>query len=308
MAVTGVMRPGYVQIRVLDLQEAIPHYRDRIGLDMVGEPEGGRAFFHAFDEFDRHSIILREADSPGMDRLGFKVAADADLDHFSKRLVAAGAKVEEIPAGEDPGVGRKIRFITPTKHVFDLYAEMELSDEAPMTKNPDVWHREPRGMRATRFDHCALNGIDIAGSARVFVDALDFAVTEEAVDEGSGNRLGIFLSCSNKAHDVAFLGGAADAKLHHVSFRLDSWHDVGHAADIITRYDMSIDIGPTRHGITRGQTIYFFDPSGNRNETFAGGYDYYPDNPRRVWGADQAGKAIFYYQRELTDRFMNVMT
>jgi len=26
--------------------------------------------------------------------------------------------------------------------------------------------------------------------------------------------------------------------------------------------------GPTRHGITRGQTIYFFDPSGNRNESF----------------------------------------
>lgn len=308
MAVTGVLRPGFIQMRVLDLEEAIPHYRDRIGLDLAGEPSDGRAFFHAFDEFDRHSIILREADSPGMDWIGFKVASDKDLDVFKGRLQAMGVPVEDIPAGQDPGVGRRVRFTTPTKHVFDLYADMDISDDAPMTKNPDVWHREPRGMRATRFDHCALNGIDIAGSAKIFTDALDFAVTEEAVDEATGNRLAIFLSCSNKAHDVAFIGHSDDAKLHHTSFRLESWHDVGHAADIITRYDMSIDIGPTRHGITRGQTIYFFDPSGNRNETFSGGYDYYPDNPRRVWGADQAGKAIFYYERQLNDRFMNVMT
>ena len=41
---------------------------------------------------------------------------------------------------------------------------------------------------------------------------------------------------------------------------------VGHAADIIARYNIALDIGSTRHGITRGQTIYFFDPSGNRNE------------------------------------------
>ena len=35
---------------------------------------------------------------------------------------------------------------------------------------------------------------------------------------------------------------------------------------------IDIDIGPTRHGITRGHTIYFFDPVGNRNEVFTGGY------------------------------------
>lgn len=308
MAVTGVLRPGFVQMRVLDLDDAITHYRDRVGLDLVGEPSDGRAYFRAFDEFDRHSIVVREADRPGVDWIGFKVARPEDLEIFRGRLEKMGVKVEDIPAGEQPGVGPRIRFSTPTGHVFDLYAEMDISDQAPMTRNPDVWHREPRGMRATRFDHCALNGIDIAGSAKIFVEALDFSVTEEAVDESSGQKLAIFLSCSTKAHDVAFLGGNQDGKLHHTSFRLESWHDVGHAADVITRYDMSIDIGPTRHGITRGQTIYFFDPSGNRNETFSGGYDFYPDNPRRIWSADQVGKGIFYYQRVLNDRFMTVMT
>src|SRR3546814_19294588 len=83
MAVTGVLRPGYVQLRVLDLEEAILHYRDRIGLNLVSV-EGGRAFFQAFDEFDRHSIILGEGDTAGLDRRGFKVAKDADLDHIQE--------------------------------------------------------------------------------------------------------------------------------------------------------------------------------------------------------------------------------
>jgi catechol 2,3-dioxygenase len=48
--------------------------------------------------------------------------------------------------------------------------------------------------------------------------------------------------------------------------------------------DVPIDIGPTRHGITRGTTIYFFDPAGNRNEVFAGlGYRVQPDFPTINW-------------------------
>ena len=89
---------------------------------------------------------------------------------------------------------------------------------------------------------------------------------------------------------------------------MDSWHEVGQAADLIARHDIPLDIGPTRHGITRGQTIYFFDPSGNRNETFSGGYIYYPDQPTITWTVDRLGKAIFYHDRKLNERFMTVMT
>ena len=80
------------------------------------------------------------------------------------------------------------------------------------------------------------------------------------------------------------------------------------AADIIGKKNVSLDIGPTRHGITRGQTIYFFDPSGNRNEVFSGGYMYNPDMPTIEWTMDELGRAIFYPIRELNERFLTVMT
>jgi catechol 2,3-dioxygenase len=72
--------------------------------------------------------------------------------------------------------------------------------------------------------------------------------------------------------------------------------------------DVPIDVGPTRHGITRGETIYFFDPAGNRNETFAGGYTSHRDRPVVTWTPDQLAKGIFYHARELKDSFTNVYT
>ena len=42
MAINGVLRPGFIQIRVLDMDEAIVHYRDRLGLHEVGTESDGR--------------------------------------------------------------------------------------------------------------------------------------------------------------------------------------------------------------------------------------------------------------------------
>lgn len=307
MAISGVLRPGYVQVRVLDMKASLEHYRDRIGLDVVTTSNDGRVFLKAYDEFDHHSVILREADEPGMDVMAFKVASEAELDNLHEKLLNAGFAVEEIQPGDTPAVGRRLSFVAPTGHTFELYATMEANPTGPMVQNPELWHAEPRGMRATRFDHCLLYGDEIDATKQLFIDVLGFATTEQVVAP-DGTVIATFLSCGMKAHDIALVRHDEKGKLHHISFHLESWHDIGHAADIMSRYNMSVDIGPTRHGITRGQTIYFFDPSGNRNEVFAGGYTFYPDNPVRTWGTDEVGKAIFYYERALNDRFMTVVT
>lgn len=306
MAMTGILRPGYVQLRVMDFEAALTHYRDHMGLELV-RVANGCAYLRAYDEFDDHSVVLREADSPGLDRIGFKVAAAEDLDRFAERLRGQGQVVETLAADPDAALGPRISFVAPSGHRFDLYARMALSENGPLVVNPDIWRDEPRGMRIVRFDHCALFAQDTAATARIFVEALDFQVAEELVAP-DGMRIGIFLSCSTKAHDIAFLASPDNGKIHHTSFLVESWHDVGHASDLIARHGISLDIGPTRHGITRGQTVYFFDPSGNRNEIFAGGYDFYPDNPTRRWMADEAGKAIFYYQKAVHDSFLSVAT
>ena len=69
---------------------------------------------------------------------------------------------------------------------------------------------------------------------------------------------------------------------------------------------MAIDAGPTRHGATRGCGLYFFDPAGNRNEFYTGGYWFDPDDEPTTWTEAEMGRAIFYYQGKLDQRFMTV--
>jgi catechol 2,3-dioxygenase len=308
MAINGVLRPGFVQIRVLEMEPAIKHYHDIVGLNEVSREADGRVYMKAYDEFDRHSVILREADQAGMDVMGWKVDSPETLAKFKSDLEAYGVSTETIPAGEQPGMGERVRFVAPTGHTFDLYAECELSDNGPMVDNPDVWREAPHGAAAIRFDHCLLYGRDIDALEKLFVEVLGFRVTEVALAEDGEMRIATFLSCSTKAHDLAVVRHDEDNKFHHASFLLEDWNAIGHAADLMTRYDVSVDIGPTRHGITRGRTIYFWDPSGNRNEVFAGGYEHYPDNPLRQWKAEETGKAIFYYERAINDTFLAVVT
>ena len=80
-----MLRPGYIQIRVTDLDVALKHYVDRVGLHEVSREADGRAYLRAWDEFDRHSVVLRKADMPGMDYVGFKVASEVEVSGTGNR-------------------------------------------------------------------------------------------------------------------------------------------------------------------------------------------------------------------------------
>ena len=62
----GVMRPGHVQLRVLDLEEAVVHYRDRLGLIEVQRDDQGRVYLKGWTEIDAWSVVLRPAFSGGL--------------------------------------------------------------------------------------------------------------------------------------------------------------------------------------------------------------------------------------------------
>jgi len=126
------------------------------------------------------------------------------------------------------------------------------------------------------------------------MECLAFRPAERAVtDPVDPEVVGTWMYCGESPHDIAFIKGP-NGKLHHFAFHLGDWNDILKAGDIFSMDDVPIDIGPTRHGITRGMTIYFFDPSGNRNEVFAGGYRTGPDFPTITWTEDQLGKGLDY--------------
>lgn len=308
MSMTGVLRPGHTQLRVLDLKESVEFYTNIFGLVETGRDDSGRVYFKCHDERDHHSLILREADRPGMDFYGFKVLDKATLDRLEKDLNAYGVPTTRIPAGELLETGERVRFKVPTGQTFELYAEKTEVGDGLGYINPDVIIEDRKGLSPIRLDHWQIHGADLDGSRDLFTKVLGFTLTEKIIGEDGKTDMAVWLSCSIKAHDVAFVRDERDDTLHHAAYLLTSWEHVLRAADIMAKHRVSIDIGPLRHGITRGTTIYAFDPSGNRFETFCGGYYFYPDMKPYAWTWDEVGTAIFYHTRALNERFLTVVT
>ena len=313
----GVMRIGHASLKVMDMDAAIKHYENVLGLKTTMKDKAGNVYLKCWDEWDKYSLILTPSDQAGLNHVAYKVEKDRDLDDLQKKIEAWGIKSAVLPEGTLPSTGRMLQFHLPSGHEMRLYAMKEYVGTEVGTTNPDPWPDGLKGSGVHWLDHlllmCEMNpevGINtVADNTRFMTEALDFFLTEQVVVGPDGSiQAATWMARTTTPHDIAFVGGAKSG-LHHIAFFLDSWNDVLKSADVMAKNKTKIDVAPTRHGITRGETIYFFDPSGNRNETFAGlGYLAQRDRPVTTWTEDQLWNGIFYHTGEAVPSFTDVYT
>ena len=313
----GVLRIGHISIRVMDVDAAVKHYEEVLGLKTTMKDNAGNVYLKCWDEWDKYSLILTPSDRAGINHVAYKVEKDEDLDVFQARIEAWGVATTWLDEGALPSTGRMLQFNLPSGHEMRLYASKEYVGTDVGTLNPDPWPDGIRGAGAHWLDHCLLMcemnpeaGINtVQDNTRFMKECLDFFLTEQILVGPNGDmQAATWMARTSTPHDIAVVGGPVSG-LHHIAFFLDSWHDVLKAADVMAKKKVKIDVAPTRHGITRGETIYFFDPSGNRNETFAGlGYLAQPDRPVTTWSEDRLGSGIFYHTGELVASFTDVYT
>lgn len=103
-------------------------------------------------------------------------------------------------------------------------------------------------------------------------------------------------------HHSLVLQEADSPGLDHFAFKVRNEAD-------LELYEKRVEqFGCTRHAMTRAETTYFFDPSGNRNEAYSGGYITYSDSPTITWTEDKIAHGIFYHRREMIGSFVNALT
>src|ERR1043166_9585372 len=104
MAITGVLRPGHVAIRVREMEPAVRHYTEVLGLIETARDSQGRVFLKAWDQHDHHSVILVEAVDPGMDYMGWRVDSTTTVKKLADDIEGSGlaSDMKWIPAGEHP--------------------------------------------------------------------------------------------------------------------------------------------------------------------------------------------------------------
>jgi catechol 2,3-dioxygenase len=178
-------------------------------------------------------------------------------------------------------------------------------------KDPDIILDQLTGVwPVTHLDHTLLAGNDCDKSAKFLQEVLDFNVTE-TIHGPDGNPFAFFLTTSSTIHNVAFAPGPPNS-LHHIAFYVND------RADVIRRVDMlkhrkvaTFDYGISRHGVAGVSTVYFHDPSGNRNEFQCGIYEAssIPNRvPPIVWAGENIPRGVFYYESAVLANFFEVVT
>jgi catechol 2,3-dioxygenase len=292
------------------------HYESILGMTTTHRDVDGTAYLKCWDEWDKYSLVLSPSDRAGLRHIAFKVENDADLDLIAGRLQGKSVAFDVLPAGALAMCGRSLRFNLPSGHEMRLYAQKEVVGTAVGNTNPDPWPDDLKGAGVHWLDHVALvcefnpeRGVNtVAQNTEFLQEVMDFKLTERAVVGPDGSiPVTTFLSRSNTPHDIAFAAGTRSG-LHHLGFYLDDWNAVLHAADVVAKARKAPSLTPNRHGMTRGTTFYLFDPSGNRNETFAGlGYLAQADRPLVTWTEEHIQRGLFFLGGDSTE-FLEIFT
>jgi len=300
----SILRLSHVEIRVPDLELATAYYTEVVGMyETAREPD--RVFLKCWDEHQHHSLILTFAPTYGLSHMGWKVETAQDIDDYTARLNGAGVEVARFAPEEiGPGHGEAIRFALPSGHVMELVHGMEQVGNMLPNTNPPPKPLGLVGFAPPRLDHIFLTCEDVGLNTGFLVDVLGFHLTEQVVGD-DGFQVATWLEVSHSSHDIALVTGQ-DRGLHHFAWWVDDWNEIRNVADVLAYHGVRIETNPTRHGATRGHCIYFFDPAGNRNEAFTGGYWVDPDEPAVTWSESEMGRAIFYYDGVVNQRFLTV--
>jgi catechol 2,3-dioxygenase len=297
----GVLRLSHLELRVVDLELAAAYYTEVVGMVEVARDDG-HVYLKCWDEADHHSLALAGHTGPGLQHIAFRVDCPGDLDDVETAAARLGCPVRRLPAGEEAGQGEGLRIAAPSGHEIEIVHDVARTGSLLPRVNPPPEPPGLLGIHPPRLDHVQVTAEEVTEAAAFFTDVLGFRLSERLVAAG-GSLMGAWLERSHTAQDVGITRGA-NGGLHHFGFWVDDWDQLRRAADVLAANGVQIETGPTRHGIGRSLSTHFFDPFGNRNEVFTGGYRRDPDDEPVTWTEEEIGRAFFHYRGQLDARFL----
>jgi len=291
----GVCTLGHVELLVPDLEAAVDHYHDLIGLEEALR-EGDSVYMRGWGDFNKYTLTLTKSEEAGVDHIAFRVEDPDELEAYADRVEATGYDVEWREAGSEPGHGEAIRFDTPADQRIELFYDIEGADVPQERKSRlknQPQKRVTRGVGARRIDHVNCYVPNVVECSEWFQDVLDFKLREELIIEGEPT--GKWLSVSPLVHEIAFVE-EPEPSLNHVAYYLKSRADLFRAADILKDEGVTLKGGPGQHGISQANYIYHDDPAGHEIEVFAGGYLIFePDWEPITWTEEDMPEALYWW-------------
>ena len=288
----NILKTGHVELRVTDLERAREFYVELLGF-VETERRADRIYLRCIEDWEHHSMILRQAESPGLSHIAYRIESEADLDTLYQIVRDHDLVTRWVEPDEEVGQGRALRFTDPMGFPIEIYHQIDRVE-----RQLQRFHLH-RGAHIMRVDHVNLHVPDVSFAESWYTEVLGFRRSEFTETEDDPPRVwATWLHRKQNVHDVALMTGPGP-RLHHVGFWTQETGNVLRAADILSAsgYALNLERGPGRHGISNAMFLYVRDPDGNRIELYTNDYlipdpDFEPirwqlNDPKRqtYWGA-----------------------
>lgn len=269
-AVVEVKRLSHVALKTRDVEAQTRFYTQMVGLGETAREEDGRVCLRTNER--HHSLILVPSEEAGgLDHFALEVGGGASgLESAADALSKAGIKHEEI--GDTLGQGPSIGLKDPDGLSVELIGGMQEVDPV----------YGPRAVQPRRQDHVTLKVPDTKETVEFYETVLGFRVSDRLSDHSF-----YWLRCNPYHHSIGLIRHER-AGLHHLSFELVDFAELGHQAEHLMRNGRQLLWGPGRHGPGNNQFEYFRDGDGNIIEFTCDAEQIWdPDREMRVWNPDE---------------------
>lgn len=274
-----------VELHTPDPDGTLWFFKDLLGMYETNR-EGQSVYLRGYEDPYQWSLKVTEGPVPRMDHAALRTSSPQALERRSRAVLETG--LDGRWSEDEYGFGKTFRFTTPDGHSIDLLWEAE-KYRAPAELRSKILTRPSkrplRGLPVKRIDHLNLLASDVTPVKECFESCLGLQTRERLVDDGV--EAGAWMSSNILGHEVAIMRDARGlhGRLHHVAFFYGIQQHTIDAAEIFRDYDIQIEAGPDRHGITQGSFLYVFEPGGNRIELFGdpGFLELEPDFETKTW-------------------------
>jgi catechol 2,3-dioxygenase-like lactoylglutathione lyase family enzyme len=222
-----VLRIGHATFETLDLDKAIEHYTQVIGLSLAGR-DGRRAFLAT--KIGQLAIELHQGSAVRCSKLSFEVAADADFGDLKKALAQHGVAADERNDSV-PGLPKVLSFSDPKGTTIELFREWSTIGN----------HQQVVGAGVLKLGHVAFVTQNPREMAKFYGEVLGFRISDWIGD------FFVFMRCNADHHAVNFITGK-NIKMHHIAFELRDFSHMQTACDLFGERKIPIIWGPVRLG------------------------------------------------------------
>jgi catechol 2,3-dioxygenase len=304
--VFNIAQLAHAEYLTPDIEKSTWLFKDLLGMQETSR-DGNSVYLRGYQDPYHHSLILTDSADAGLGHVGWRTASPEALEELAAKIEATG--LGHGWSDGSTGQGKTYTFETPDGHKQEIFWEVERFQPSPEQKSrmaSCVQKRPVNGLPVRRIDHVNLMAADLPTNHRFWNETLGFK-TRERIELPDGSELGTWMSVSPVPHEIAVMQDMTRhrGRLHHIAFWYGIEQHLNDLAEVLREYEIEIEAGPSKHGITQSPFMYFLEPGGNRVEVF-GGYGYLifePDFETKTWTQENLSIGGSAYGLSLPDSF-----